>query len=125
MKRSSDGTEENIRVQQIYSSRMSRSNSVVYVRPYLLVPKQEGRDLMREILQGGNGVPGLEEEIRTIRESGLEFTLPPPDSNTVQATLIADPVMSAQDDKMKKCILGIEGAYCTICSFSDQSSSGW
>ena len=93
-------------------------NSVVNSRPYVLVPRQESRDVMKDILQGSHGAPGLEAEIKEVRENGLFFLLPEPDNTPIKAYLVAEPVPSQQDDKMKKAICGIGGAYCTICTNS-------
>ena len=91
-------------------------NSVVNSRPYMLVPRQEGRDMNKDLLQGSDGAPGLEDEIKKIMQTPLSFVLPAPDNTPIEAILEAQPVPKQQDDKTKKTNLGIGGAYCTICT---------
>ena len=109
-----DGDAETGRL--LFDSKERGHNSVVNSRPYVLVPRQEGRDMNKDLLQGSDGAPGLEDEIKEIMRDGLSFILPAPYNTPIEAILEARPIPSQQDDKTKKTNLGIGGAYCTICT---------
>ena len=97
-------------------------NSIANNRPLGLCPQPESRDIVNEILNGTDeapGVPGLNREIEEIQADGIIVILPEPINRTVKVTF-TQIKMTQIDQKMKKAITGMQGAHCTLCTYSPE-----
>ena len=119
-------------------------NSIYNTRPLCIVPQEESRTVMDNLLNGikavpasvgeevdqtataataaaaaAPSIPGVDEEIASIMANGLTFNLRGEDAATemYHAKLVEkpDPV---GDGKMAKLVTGLGGAYCLCCTFT-------
>ena len=108
------------------------ANSLFNTRPIALIPLAESRVVVKALNLGTDAltpaelsqlpgpcpdVPGLEAEIRELME-GFTVKLPEPINRTVNVILPAENRRHPVDLKMKHTELGLDGCYCTFCSFS-------
>ena len=95
-------------------------NSMFNTRPIGLIPQAEDPAIMKEFLQGTDrapGVPGLEAEVKELM-AGFTVDLPAPMNRTIRVTLPKEKVKCTCDQKMKKMQTGLQGAHCTLCTYS-------
>lgn len=88
-------------------------NSPKSVRPMILFPSAETRDMLEKL------TPLLNEEVATLKKDGLQLNLS--GGQEVKATFHALPrfePFSMLDGKLITELLGLRGAYCTMCNKS-------
>jgi hypothetical protein len=92
----------------IWSASDKGHNSPQNIRPLALFPSKESDEMLRVF------VPTLDEEIKTIRTSGLQLKL---QNGEILQAEIEKEAMSMCDGKMIVRLLQLGGSYCTMCHF--------
>ena len=93
----------------IWSSSVAGANKPQHTRPLALFPEKESSDLMKDL------VPRVESDVKMIKEEGV--VVQGGDETALTATC-KQCKLSMIDGKMATTLLHLEGAYCTMCSRS-------
>ena len=93
----------------IWCSSSKGHNSPHNIRPLALFPEKESDDILKEF------IPSLDQEVKEIKENGLQIILP--NGKTLTAKVEKE-AMTMCDGKMVVRLLQLGGSYCTMCHFS-------
>jgi len=92
----------------IWSASDKGHNSPQNIRPLALFPSKESDEMLRGF------IPTLEEEIKSIKTTGLQVKL---ENGEIIQAKIEKEAMSMCDGKMIVRLLQLGGSYCTMCHF--------
>ena len=95
----------------IWSSSVAGANKPQHTRPLALFPEKESSDLMKDL------IPRVESDVKMIKEEGV--VVKEGDESALTATC-GECKLSMADGKMITTLLHLEGAYCTMCTRSQE-----
>ena len=95
----------------IWSSSKAGANKPQHTRPLALFPQKESSDLLKDL------IPRVESDVKMIKEEGVVVKVG--EESALTATC-EECKLSMADGKMITTLLHLEGAYCTMCSRSQE-----
>ena len=95
----------------VWSSSVDGANRPQQVRPLALFPEKESSALMEDL------IPRLESDVKLIKDEGVVVK---GEGETALCAICEESKLSMIDGKMATTLLHLQGAYCTMCSRSQE-----